>query len=137
MKKLLGLALVASLFASCSDDDSASTSVNLDLLVKKWYPTSYVLNGQTIAYDDHEECGNDFLEFYDNGTARFVDIWDCEEVIDNGTYTVSGNTITSDLGNGPETVNVITLTATDLVIEQAYTESGVTVTMQQKFKSSL
>jgi Lipocalin-like domain len=138
MKKLLGLALMAGLFASCSDDDSASTSVNMDLLFRKWYPTTWVVNGQSMPYDDHEECGNDYLEFMSGGTAKFVDVWDCEEYVDEGTYTVDGNVITTNLDEfGNESVEVKKLTSTDLVIEQTYTEEGVTVTVQQKFKSSL
>ena len=119
MKKLLGLGFAMLVLASCSgDDDSSSTGgVNMDHLVKKWYPVSTTINGHTIPYDDHEECGNDYIEFTEGGVFKEVDIWDCEAWEDTGTYVVDGNTITTTVDGDVEVAKVKSLSATKLVVE--------------------
>lgn len=127
MKKFLGLGLVMLLFASCSDDDSSSnnnqnpdpnpSTIDMNHLEKKWYPVSSVINGVTIPYDDHEECGYDYVEFADGNVFREVDIWDCEVVEDTGSYVINGNTITTTVHGFEEEVTVTKLTATEFVVE--------------------
>lgn len=128
MKKFLGLGLVMLVFASCSDDDSSSnnnnqnpdpdpSTIDINHLEKKWYPVSTIANGITIPYDDHEECGYDYVEFADGGVFKEGDIWDCELWEDVGTYTVDGNDITTNIDGYIEEVTITKLTATEFVVE--------------------
>ena len=92
MRKILFGALVAStFFMSCSSDDDSSSS---NPLTGKWYATTITIGQATFPYDDHEECGKDYIEFSGTNKVVFVDVWDCEEYKDEGTYKTSGNQLT-------------------------------------------
>lgn len=109
--------MAAALLVSCSDDDSSS-SVSVEKLVgKKWYYNSYKFAGQTIPYDDHEECGKDYIQFFDNGTAEDVDIWDCEADIETGNFTLVGKTLTIVSDGDTQTATVKQLSSNKLILE--------------------
>ncbi|MGQ2983254.1 lipocalin family protein [Flavobacterium sp.] len=142
MKKLIGLSLALALFASCSDDDSSSSSsVNMDHLTKKWYPVTTTINGVDIPYDDHEECGNDYIEFIEGGVFKEVDVWDCEPMTDTGTYTVANKTITTVVDGYTEVATIKSLSSTKLVVTtevEADPEFGTpAMTVKLTLKSSL
>lgn len=94
MKKLFfSFFVLAACLTSCSNDDDKNddnTGNTTEMLVKKWYYESTIYNGVTEPYDDHEECGRDYLEFLENGVLREVDVWDCEIYSDEGTWELIG-----------------------------------------------
>jgi hypothetical protein len=99
---------------SCSNDDSSSSSVNMSLLARKWYYVSVTEGGVTTPYDGHEACGKDYIEFTTDGVVRQVDVFGCDEGTPQsleyaGTYTTSGNKITSVIWDQTETATVKTL----------------------------
>lgn len=116
MKKfnLLALAILSSFVFSCSSDDSATTSGEL---TGKWYFKEYKVQGQTIPYDDHEECGKDYIQFNNNGTGANVDVWDCVEDIASFTYTRSGNNLSITSDGETDTVGITELSSTTLKIK--------------------
>jgi hypothetical protein len=116
MKKfnLLALAILSSFAISCSSDDGPSTSGDL---IGKWYFKEYKVEGQTIPYDDHEDCGKDYIQFNANGTGANVDVWDCVEDIALFTYTRSGNNLTVTSDGESDTVGITELSATTLKIK--------------------
>ncbi|MCW4468174.1 lipocalin family protein [Flavobacterium sp. MFBS3-15] len=124
MKKVIGLGLAVALFASCSDDDSSSGSINPDNLLKKWYYVSVNANGETELWDDHEACGKDYIEFSSGGVLTNVDVYGCDgntplTDVFNAAYTVNGNKITATAGGETQTVTIKKLTASELKV--AYT----------------
>jgi hypothetical protein len=116
MKKfnLLTLAILSSFAISCSSDDGPSTSGDL---IGKWYFKEYKVQGQTIPYDDHEECGKDYIQFNNDGTGANVDVWNCEEDIASFTYTRSGNTLTITSDGVSDTVQITELSSANLKIK--------------------
>ena len=116
MKKisLLSLAILSSFVFSCSSDDSPTTSGDI---LGKWYFKEYKVEGQTIPYDDHEECGKDYIQFNDNGTGANVDVWDCVEDIATFTYTRSGNNLTITSDGVTDTVQITELSSANLKIK--------------------
>ncbi len=119
MKKIFTLGLGLLMLASCSSDDDNSIDA-AKLTDKKWYYGTTKVLGQTIPYDDHEECGKDYIEFLSTGTLRNVDIWDCEEDVFSIPYTLKGNKVTvSAFG---ETMTVTIRKVTNTVLEISYKE---------------
>ncbi|MFN3967312.1 lipocalin family protein [Flavobacterium sp.] len=116
MKKLslFSLAILSSFAISCSSDDGPTTSGDL---IGKWYFKEYKVQGQTIPYDDHEECGKDYIQFNDNGTGANVDVWDCVEDIASFTYTRSGNSLTITSDGVSDTVQITELSSANLKIK--------------------
>ena len=85
------------LFTACEvkDDSPNDTQQINEELLGIWYFDAMIVQDEEIPYDDHEECGKDYIQFNDDGTYQQVDIWGCEEDIDaEGTYTATENTIT-------------------------------------------
>jgi len=135
MRKLFTLSLLALLFAACSDDDGPS--VDMNQLTRKWYPVSANYEGVEFPYE-HGECAKDYLEFFADLTDKFVEHDECTPYIDEGTYTVSGNTITrTDEWGDPTTVTVTRLTATEFVIEGSDTFEGETIQFTERYVSNL
>jgi hypothetical protein len=108
------LAILSSFAISCSSDDGPSTSGDL---IGKWYFKEYKVQGQTIPYDDHEECGKDYIQFNNDGTGANVDVWNCEEDIASFTYTRSGNTLTITSDGVSDTVQITELSSANLKIK--------------------
>ena len=90
MKKSILFIAIVTLF-SCSKSDNNSS----DPLKRKWYPVDRTVDGITSPYDDHEDCGKDYLYFYGDNSVKFVDIFDCEpETNWDGYYDRNGNSLT-------------------------------------------
>ncbi len=94
MKNILNISLVivCILLASChnNDDDTIknqSNNIENDI-IGKWVPYEIIVNNNKIDYDDHEACGFDYLQFNKDLTYKYVDIFDCREEIENGTYAI-------------------------------------------------
>ncbi|AWA29042.1 hypothetical protein HYN48_02480 [Flavobacterium magnum] len=124
-KQIMLLGAATLLLASCSgDDDNGSSSIDQSLLQRKWYYVSYEVAGQTFPYDDHETCGKDYIELKTGGVVRDVDVVDCEEVVDQYTYTVSGNVITLTAAGVSRTGKVLSLNAQTMQVEASYDFDG-------------
>jgi len=115
--KLAMLTSLAVLSFSCSSDDGATTSGDL---TTKWYNKETKVFGETIPYDDHEACGKDYLEFKDDGTGAFVDIYECNAYSDPFTYTRSGNNITVTGSGFSQTAKIMELSSTTLKVKLRY-----------------
>ena len=75
-----------------------------------------VVNNVTIPYDDHEPCGKDYIEFYDQNKIKSIDVWSCQEDIDwIGTFTKSNNNLTISNGSESKTVEIIELNTNSLI----------------------
>jgi hypothetical protein len=116
MKKfnLLALAILSSFAISCSSDDGPSTSGDL---MGKWYFKEYRVQGQTIPYEDHEDCGKDYIQFNADGTGANVDVWNCELDSAPFSYTRSGNNLTITSDGESDTVQIAELTSANLKIK--------------------
>ncbi|SFU41783.1 Lipocalin-like domain-containing protein [Pustulibacterium marinum] len=122
MKKTFVSLLTAGLIAmtiSCNSDDDATTNeptagtVTAELMEGKWYFVDTQINGISIPYNDHEDCGKDYLEFKADGTLWQIDVWDCELDYEQiGTYAITDG----DLYMNGDYVDVTTLTANALSI---------------------
>ncbi len=98
MKKLVllfvAVASISSALVSCSKNDDNDASI-----VGKWefYQEGVKIEGEEFLELYVHDCATkkDYTQFFDNGTLNDVYYWDdCEEDIDNGTYTKSGNSLT-------------------------------------------
>lgn len=123
MKSLKFSALIAfsALAFSCSSDDGPSTSGEL---TGKWYNKEYKVAGVTIPYDDHEDCGKDYVQFNNDGTGASVDVWDCEEDAALFTYTRSGINITVSSDGESVTATIVELSSTTLKVKNSYDFDG-------------
>lgn len=94
MKNFFKLSLMSSfiMFLSCNNDDDSiknqSNNIENDI-IGKWVPYEIRVNNDSKKYDDHESCGYDYLQFNKDSTYKYVDIFDCDEDIENGTYTIN------------------------------------------------
>lgn len=109
-KKLLfiGLGLIAMFAVSCSNDDGASYT-EADL-IKKWYPVSDEINGVVYPYDDHEECGKDYMQFLAGGAGKNIDVYLCEEYSEPFEWSMSGDKVTVTSEGEPTTATILNLT---------------------------
>jgi hypothetical protein len=126
--------LVALSLISCSkDDDGPSTSGNI---VGKWefFKEGEIINGNEILtnYEHQAGCTKDNVEFKTDGS--FVDSYyyeECELETSIGTYTKSGNTLTTDDGFD---VTIVELNSTTLKVKATYDDEGETITSLVVFK---
>ena len=61
------------LFTACEvEDDSpdATQQINEELL-GTWYFDAMIVEDEEIPYDDHEECGKDYIEFNEDGAKKY------------------------------------------------------------------
>ena len=136
MKKIYALGLGLLFLASCASDDGGS-SVDESQLTKKWYYVSSVYSGITIPYDDHEACGKDYIEFVTGGIMRDVDVWDCEEDVYMGIWSLDGNKLTVGSDGESSVVTISKLNETTLQVKAKYDldEDGDEETVVQNFTS--
>ena len=140
MKKIFTLALGLVLLGSCSSDDSGSSTIDTAQLTnKKWYYSNSIVNGVSFPYLDHEACGKDYIEFLAGGVYRDVDVWDCENDITTGTWSLNGETITVNVANeGSNNGNIVSLTTNSLTVSSSFdfNEDGTSETVIQNFTSN-
>ncbi len=120
MNKITLLSILCLIFSitSCNTDDDNSDNNNYmvteELLIGKWFFVDVVVNGDIIPYDDHEDCGKDYIEFKENGTLWQMDIWGCEEDFEPiGEYSV----LEGNLYINEEEINVIELNSNKFSIK--------------------
>ena len=129
MKKILTLALGLVLLISCSSDDSGSSIIDTTLLTNKnWYQISTkVLNQNFPFMDENPECGRDYSRFEVGGVLKDIYLnQDCEEVINLGTWILSGNVLATNEDGNLNTLIIKKLTATvlEVTIQVDYNEDG-------------
>ena len=125
MKKIITLFVLVAMslsFSYCSDDDNDSTAVTEANIAKKWYYVSYEVNGQTIPYEN-SECARDYIKFISGGTFEEYLVMSCDPLVAetvNGTWSLSGNTISGTIFGETVTGTVSSLTATTLQITDTF-----------------
>ena len=81
------------MFSSCNNDDNSSIKNQSDTIendiIGKWIPYEVRVNNNSTKYDDLESCGFDYLLFNKDLTYKYVDIFDCKEEVENGTYVIN------------------------------------------------
>jgi len=123
MKKIVLIFSMAIFFISCSNDDNSSSAEIT--IYGKWHQKEVTINSITIPYDDHEACGKDYIEFYDQNKIRSVDVWNCQEDTDwIGTFTKTNNFLIISNGFENRTVEIIELTSESLAYKYDHDENG-------------
>ena len=117
MKKIFILCIIILTLGCSSDKNDRNQS---DSIVGKWYYKEIIVNADlVIPYDDHEDCGKDYIQFGADGSFRIIDVWDCEEdPMGEGTYTLEGNILT--FFDGPESLQTILLEKTPHALKYNY-----------------
>lgn len=110
---LFCFAILAIAFSGCSDDDD-DESPNLSLTGTLWTEVSFSSTNCTDPDDNETEtvsctatdCFT--IVFNANGTFLATDIEDGDVEVDEGTYSISGNTVTVNIGGGqiPSTFSI-------------------------------
>lgn len=122
MKKIAILMILITL--SCSKDDEQQIQTEQNIF-GKWYHKKIVINNTTIAYDDHEPWGKDYIEFYDQNKIKSIDIWFCVEEIDwIGTFTKSNNNLTISNGTESRNVEIIELNENSLIYKYDFDDDN-------------
>jgi hypothetical protein len=136
MKKVFGLLMAAALVVSCSDDDKKSSVDMSKLTAGKWYYSSSRMSaaGQNIdePYDHECSTSKDYIQFANGSVTDVTYYSDCTSDSYVDTYTVSGNTITSD----GQTATITELSSSKFVTEISETVNGVKVTYQNTFTAN-
>lgn len=122
MKKFLYITLIALFIASCSKDD---TDDSAGTLIGKWNynQVSATINGELMVGDypgNEEGCPKDFLNFKENGIITLTDYNKINnscifEMVD-GTYAVSGNSVSVSIDGGNFSGEITQLSNTDMVV---------------------
>jgi hypothetical protein len=123
MKKLT-LLLIVLITISCSKDDEQQIQTEQSIY-GKWYRKEIVVNNVTFPYDDHEPCGKDYIEFYDQNKIRSIDVCSCVEDINwIGTFTKSNNNLTISNGSESRTVQIIELNQNSLMYKYDFDDDN-------------
>lgn len=128
----VSILILATVFASCTKDDSGS--VDMNLIEGKWVfnKSTATSNGFTIPYStdyfkNEDGCNKDYIDIKTGGIVNYGDYsLNCVFVGKDGTWTQSGNTITIAVTgssfNG--TFNVASLSSTELLLKINGTYAG-------------
>lgn len=123
MKKLTLLVIVL-ITLSCSKDDEQHVQTEQSIY-GKWYHKEIVVNNVTTPYDDHEPCGKDYLEFYDQNKIKSIDVWSCVEETDwIGTFIKSNNNLTISNGSEIRNVEIIELNENSLIYKYDFDDNN-------------
>jgi hypothetical protein len=136
MKKIITLLIVTlslgMISISCSNDESNNSSTSS--VVGKWNfsKMSTVINGiasPEIDYDDNEVgCPKDYLELKDGGVYNEGDYYDsaCTLDLSTGTWVKNGNTLSITSNGETFSVEVVSVTSTELKLKVSQTDNGIT-----------
>jgi hypothetical protein len=129
MKKYLLLFAATLLFSSCGDSDDSNNS---DSIVGAWEYSKEgtIVNGIESLENYENICPTkkDYIQFFQNGEYDDVYYEDtCEESIDYGSWTKSGNILTNTTEN--ESVEILTLTNTTLKVKSVDSDGSIYTTV--------
>lgn len=127
-KQLVLLFLVASVtLVSCNKDDDKEASIEGSWEFSK---VGTLVSGQEflVDYDHTTGCSKDYTEIIAGGTVKdhyFEDLGNgCEEGIDNGTWSRSGNNITVNFSGEVTTAEILELSSTTLKLKATDPDTG-------------
>lgn len=115
----VSVVLVGTSLISCSSDDNGGSSSDI---VGKWYPekVSYTFMGENIEEPHEYLCPSkkDYVDFKSNGTLFSVDYDEnCEAYEFDGTWVKNGNELTVTGDGETDTMTIVTLTSSKLVLK--------------------
>ena len=122
MKNIFYIILIALACTSCSKDDS---NENSGTIIGKWNynQVSATINGELLVGDypgNAEGCPKDFLDFKENGIISLTDYEKvsnlCQIELVDGTYAVSGNSVSVSIDGANFSGQITQLTSTDMVV---------------------
>lgn len=133
MKKYLLLFVSVLAFVSCSDDDDKTSSPASVVGAWEYYKEGEIVSGVETLVNYENECSTnkDYVEFLQNG--EYDDVYynsDCEESVDYGDWTKSGNMLTN-VTEGT-TVEILILTETTLKIKYVDTDGAIYTTVLKR-----
>lgn len=98
------------------------------MLKNKWYYKEITINNITEPYPDNEDCGKDYMQFYNVNSVKNIDVFDCEEDTDwIGTYSRVDNLLTITANSTTRESEIIELTNHSLKLQYFvdYNNDGV------------
>lgn len=110
------------LLFSCSKDDKEPEITSQPIeITGKWYHKEVVVDNVTYPYDDHEDCGKDYIEFFDTNKIRSVDVFGCQnDILWTGTYTKVNNNLSINNSLYNLDVEIIELSTKSLAYKYKY-----------------
>lgn len=131
MKKYVLLFVSALSFISCGNDDGPVVAAEASIIGSWEYSKEGTIVGTTETLVNYQNlCSNkkDYIEFLQIGEYDDVSYnSNCDESIDYGSWTKSGNMLTNVTENS--TVEILTLTDTTLKIKYMDTDGSVYTTV--------
>lgn len=125
MKKLfLALAAVATLVACKKDDNSNNNSGSNASIVGSWLAIEYSITYAGQTGTQNVESEQNIVQFTADGKAYFSSGGVAE---DTASYTLNGSTLTVGMDGDFQSLNVSSLTATEL--RMVYSEYDSTISM--------
>lgn len=124
MKSKIIIVTIASFICfSCSKNDSDESTAQS--ILGKWNYKETIINDVTYIYEDHEPCGKDYIEFYNENSLKSVDVFGCQPITDwTGTFSKNGNTLIIYNGQENITTEIIELTQNKLSFKFNYDNDG-------------
>lgn len=122
MKKLFTLLLLfsaLSFFIACSSDDDGSPAGDI-IGTWEYHRVGGFVNGNEVLIPWEHECPNekDRIEFRSDNTMRVYEYWDdCSQDFDQGTWSLNGNTLTTNVDGYTQESEIVTLTETTLKLK--------------------
>ena len=122
MKKILYIIAVSLALSSCSNDDNDDQNATI---LGKWNynQVSVTINGEFVVeeYPGNEQgCSKDFLNFRENGTVALTDYSKentaCQSEVKEGTYVMSGTSVSVAIDGGTFSGQITQLTNTTMVV---------------------
>lgn len=126
MKKLILVSIIIILVGCSKEENPTILPVQVEeSIYGKWFYKEIIVNNITIPYDDHEPCGKDYIEFYEENKIRGVDIWDCQQDIDwIGTFLKTNTNLTIYNGGQSRTVEIVELNTNSLIYKYDYDDNN-------------
>ncbi|NLN24893.1 MAG: lipocalin family protein [Bacteroidetes bacterium] len=121
MNRILSILLlfISISIVSCSSDDDGSPAGDI-IGMWEYHKVGGFSNGNEVLIPWEHECPNekDKIEFRSDNTMRIYEYWDdCSQDFDQGTWSLNGNTLTTNVDGYIQESEIVTLTETTLRIK--------------------
>ncbi len=130
MKKFIFILPILFLFMGCPPDDGDEPQTYSIVAKWKFVKQEYYENNTLVDTEIEEQNDNcpDYVEFKSNNTFETVyhDENCIPEIDESGTYVYSNNTLSTTSSVETYNLTVSSLTDTELILEEVYTENGIT-----------